>query len=299
MTAETKPVKCWHVKRTGVNNDHIWVIDDGGPSYLIKGNWARMPINREEKRSNPRDDFATYFGKNKTLIEPCSLGIGQYHPRIYRPHTSPRVEDAYRREHASSLQAARNLLIRMKDVFRFIEPVSQNCGTYGHELRQLLILACTEVESSCKAVLKANGYSAKPESKWNTADYVKLLIPLRLSEWEVALRYHPDFPSFKPFDKWDTSQPTQSLDWYNAYNAVKHDRESAFTKATLYNMISAMGGAFVLVHAQFGQFGYQSMQVTETDEFYVKSLPSWSPSEYYAPPQLLGEETWRPVNYSF
>jgi hypothetical protein len=107
---------------------------------------------------------------------------------------------------------------------------------------------------------------------------------MRLSDWEVAVTRYPDFPRFKPFEGWNPTSATRSLTWYADQHEVKHDREVAFERATLGNVIKALGAAFVLVHAQFGAFGRRGMNY-ETDDFWVSAEPPWSLSEYYAPPR--------------
>lgn len=41
-----------------------------------------------------------------------------------------------------------------------------------------------------------------------------------------------------PFSTWDSKQPTQSLQWYAAYNFTKHDREANLNKATLNDLVT-------------------------------------------------------------
>ena len=52
-----------------------------------------------------------------------------------------------------------------------------------------------------------------------------------LTEFEIILPLYPWLDPIWPFRGWDASHPTQSLPWYDAYNAAKHDRESHFDKA--------------------------------------------------------------------
>ena len=51
------------------------------------------------------------------------------------------------------------LLAKMQDIFETVEPSPSNLQTYGHKIRELLLLAAMEVEASWAAVLKANGYA--------------------------------------------------------------------------------------------------------------------------------------------
>jgi len=163
------------------------------------------------------------------LMEP-STGWGEFHPRMAwkgcraQRHPLPGMdgtpyESYFLRHHAAELQAAHvsSLLLfeRLADVFKFVEPNERNACAYGHELRHLLIAACTEVEAGWRGVLGANGYTG---DRLRTNDYVKLNEPLRLHDWVVGLKAYPEFPPVAPFGSWSTSAPTQSLAWYEAYN---------------------------------------------------------------------------------
>lgn len=55
-----------------------------------------------------------------------------------------------------------------------------------------------------------------------------------------------------PFKNWKSDNPTKSLDWYNRYNAVKHDRETEFPKATIQSLLEAISALFLLIYAQYG-----------------------------------------------
>jgi len=57
---------------------------------------------------------------------------------------------------------------------------------------------------------------------------------MKLDQFAVVFPNYPWLPPFKPFNGWGaTGKPTQELAWYDDYNATKHDRESAFERATL------------------------------------------------------------------
>ncbi len=275
---------------------HTWVIDDGATNYRVgNSHGPRYPI---ERSFTAPDDLQTHFGPD-ARIEQSLLAPGEFHPRIYHPIDGIQLElpRFYNRTWSSSFQAVRNLLAVIENLFRYLEPHPDNAQAYGHEQRQLLILACTEVESSCKAVLKANTYPTPPNDRWSTRDYVKAAVPMRLREWEIGLRYHPDFPPFKPFETWSATNPTTSLSWYDAYNAVKHDREDNFKRATLQNAIVATGAAYLMVVAQFGQFSHPLADTGET--FCLRAEPTWPLSEYYVPPAVQAGASWTPISYNF
>jgi len=130
-----------------------------------------------------------------------------------------------------------------------VEPSTANSAAYGHLIRELLILACMEVEASWSAVLRENGVTRQ---RLNTTDYIKLLQPMALDTYQLSLSSYQHFPCFTPFGGWDAARATQSLIWYDSYNKTKHDRESNLHLATLENAIHAVGAAVVMFYAQYG-----------------------------------------------
>jgi hypothetical protein len=149
-----------------------------------------------------------------------------------------------------SFVALRLLLAKMLDLFENIEPAAGNRHVFGHKVRELLLLAAMEAEASWAAVLKANRYIAK--GRVQTGDYVKLLNPMVLDSYSLKLTSYPAFPSFAPLRGWDRKKPTKSLDWYNAYNETKHNREEHLDAATLERAVHSVGAAVVMFYAQFG-----------------------------------------------
>ena len=114
--------------------------------------------------------------------------------------------------------------------------------------------------------------------------YVDVFRLLRLSEWQVQLVDFPNLGSIRPFGTWDERTPSQSLPWYDAYHAVKHDRDAQFHRATLRVAIDAVAGAAVALIAQFGWPPVESDRTLAA--FRVTHYPEWEPHEAYAPPWL-------------
>jgi hypothetical protein len=236
----------------------------------------------------------------RSLLEP-----GQYHARIQRqerrqpnkqrPHAylypeSLPMDELYASQCQSSLAAARGLFTQLDQVFRCIEPDTRNLAVFGHELRHLLMLACAEIESGLKAVLKANGVI---KNRYEMKDYRRLKAPMLLANWKVELRSYPKFPKMAPFSEWPDAGPPA---WWKAHNATKHDRELELASATLKSTVDAVAALYVVIAAQFGaevleDLGHQSPMRLAAD-----GLPQWEPSKYYVPPALGGKEcSWSAV----
>lgn len=178
---------------------------------------------------------------------------GNYYKRISRPFACGGIftDDRYEDKIEESLVAVKILLKKLEDLFETVEPTEENLSVHGHKIREIILLACMEVESSWTAVLKENNYPHKP-TPLNTNDYVKLLEPMLLDGYKLSLQSYKSFPAITPFKGWNSKSPTISLPWYDAYNKVKHDREENLKLATLENAVYAVGAAVVMLKAQFG-----------------------------------------------
>jgi hypothetical protein len=271
------------------------VVDETARTYRAYAE-AFGPMQNEPKGLPPGPilDALRAALNNQVFVE-CQYGAGIYCRRMNfsAGGEGPPVGVYYPREWSSAVGAVSGLTRRMGELFRYIEPsVGSNLHAFGHEPRQLLVLATTEVESSYRAILRANGYKGHGDA---TKDFVKLAAPLRLGERSLRPALHPDLPEIAPFRDWDVSRPTQSLEWYDAYNAVKHDRESNFHRATVLNAVTAVAAAYVLVWAQFGQADERSF--LGLGEFRAAAMPSFSAEERYVPPGIIGRAEWSAVNF--
>jgi len=167
-------------------------------------------------------------------------GVGYDQPHKYLGDTNSDFG-----QHARALTI---LLQKLSDIFDFTEPSGDGLNAYGHKTRELLILACTEVENYWVHYLKIAGII---QARYSTNDYVRLKSPLHLSEYKVV-RDRLNLPDYFPFDGWDIAQPTRSLLWYDSYNKVKHDRNANFSLATVENCINAVSACAVLFSTRFG-----------------------------------------------
>ncbi len=213
------------------------------------------------------------------------LAPGEYYARMARPTAVlPQAvagfptDSLYTADIADAAGQLTSLVARMREICQVVQPDPRNMGTFGHATRELLILACTEVETHWKAVLRANGFT---RSKMTTADYVKTLAAMKLSDYEIEFRPFPRLSAFRPFAGWDTSAPTSSLPFYDAYNAVKHDRQKEFQRASLELAMAAVAACLILTVAQFGQTSIIRDNRGLDEFFRVKMVPQWDYRDLY------------------
>jgi hypothetical protein len=247
-------------------------------------------------------------GPASSLIE-IKLGPGEFHPRMARPsdqhpNESPgfypgieQIRDQVAIAQGQLVALARNL----ENICQVAHPKGANLQAFGHEIRNLLILACTEAEAHWRGVLEANSVSPNNGRSFTTKDYVKLAEAMKLREYGAMFPYYPWLPVIRPFERWGTTgHPTQELPWYESYNAVKHDREKEFEKATLLHAFHAVAACAVLIYAQYGMTQRIPFFVNRLHLVEISEVPKWSPADVYIYPYTShGLGTWIPKCYSF
>jgi hypothetical protein len=240
---------------------------------------------------------------NKNDVKPLKGELGRYFPRVWRGvydlernycYNPIDARGTYGGVYVGANVAASSIFDAVESLFLFVEPAKDNLRTFGHKIREALILACTEVESAWRSVFEAN--SPHKKDSYSTNDYHRLVGPLRLKEWTVVLNDYPDLGSFSPFASWDVSSPTKSLSWYDAYNAVKHHREEKFQQATFESLINAAAALHIMQADQFGPEMYDRFFGNEKSPFFTADHPAHELSDLYAP-DLMDGKVMSPKQY--
>jgi hypothetical protein len=173
------------------------------------------------------------------------------------------------------IRAARNaseLFGEFTNSFRYLEPHTDNYESYSNKLRELLMLACTEIEANFIGVLRSNGLRSMG-TNYNTGDFIRLIDVLHLRSWGASLKLRSGCGNVYPFREWDAVKPTRSLIWYDAYNKVKHDSFENLSKANFHNVYRAMSALYVLLLAQWGLNVFDELGLRVP--FYAVSRPDF------------------------
>jgi hypothetical protein len=263
--------------------------------YYIRGYWPannHLVEHREDTPMQPLDQWCKKKYPDMVDLRKADYCLGEYFPRISRGPWTPNNEIADGTERTRSFAAAQVLVRNLETVFECVEPDNANAAAFGHEIRNALLLACMELESSFSAVLKAN--HCRSNGRWNITDFQKLDSPLRLKQYQVRLAQYPKWQSFRPFENWDASQAGQSLSWWSAYNKTKHDRESSFHLGTLLDAITAVGAVAIMLAVQFGGL---SANARATDlinrHFIVERIQPVTQEDFYLP---RPDGKWSPID---
>ena len=214
----------------------------------------------ENKETSSYSDLLSwvthYFGAQNIQQMETEIGEvieGVWRPELYYYADTNIALNTTEAERRLSEQAIRVLLEKLDDIFLYVEPDSTSISTYSHKIRELLMLACTEVEGFWVYYMKLSG--TKPIGKnYTTKDYIKLKEVLFLSEYQFTLRSYSTISPLQPFKIWDSASPTSSLTWYDAYNKTKHDRIHHFKEATFFNALNAVVASIILYISRFSPY---------------------------------------------
>lgn len=179
-------------------------------------------------------------------------------------------------EYSNQLRQLEIILDDIEEVFKVVAPHSNQFSVYGHAIRNIIILACTELDARMQSILVSNGLQSIGRH-FEMLDYYKLKEALKLDEYELSFYRYGDLGTFSPFSTWESNE---QLKWYKAYNNIKHNREKHFAEAKLFNAINAvMAYAIILI----AQYGYRNDLWGETvgKIIHINKEPTWNLEDLY------------------
>lgn len=257
------------------DNDETYVLETDENGYWIT---SGAPINNlcslDDESIFERLKQSTPFlsqnntGTNFRLIH-LNLNYGQSFSSIYRPLFTDKylkdfsipfqegkpARDFYEDlpitapiEYSNLLRQIEIILDDLDSIFKVVSPHKNQDSVYGHAIRNVIILACTELDSRMQHILTNN--AVRPIGKYfQMKDYYKLKNALRLDEYSLSFYRYGDLEVYSPFSEWEKNN---ELSWYKAYNSVKHNREDKYPDANLKNAINAIMALCIITIAQYG-----------------------------------------------
>lgn len=123
----------------------------------------------------------------------------------------------------------------------FIACTETNDATCSNEFAKQIICICTE----CEAVLKKICKIIDPKNQHVNMGHYKRTMLSRFPEIHKAPVHLEQLQrTIHPFSDWNSSGGR--IDWWNAYQDIKHHRDSNFEKASLKNALNALGALLIL-----------------------------------------------------
>lgn len=122
---------------------------------------------------------------------------------------------------------------------RYIEFHEDNYETYSLENTRILIAAAAEIDVVCKQICKQIDSVSTADNIFKYRNEILPKYPI-FAQFEVVMpRYGL---SLKPWDNWNSDQ---SPYWWDAYNNMKHHRDTHYSEANLKNVLNAAAGLFI------------------------------------------------------
>lgn len=141
-----------------------------------------------------------------------------------------------------------DLIKNLESTFSIVEPSTKHKNVFGLKYRELILLASMEVEIHWKSLLIENAYNHIERT--TTKDYIQLTKFIKFDPI-FQLKAYPTYSNIKPFENWNEDSPTKSLNWYYAYNKIKHNRTDNLELANFENTINALCALKWLIHIRY------------------------------------------------
>jgi hypothetical protein len=233
-------------------------------------------------------DYCPYYPIVINLSKKPKAGV--FYPRMNRGEPKLFNSLGTNTEMLDEVRTFNNICNSLNELFNYMDPDSRNLNCFGNKVREILIIACTEVEYLLQSFLADNNYST---NRFSTNDYVRALSLLKLDSYTARLIFYPQLQDWAPFSTWDVTNPTTSLAWYEAYNAVKHNRGTNKHKASLNTVINAVAAIHILLESQYGSEIFNSpMQSSFSSIFKTTKYPVFSVDELQCPSMSQNEILW-------
>lgn len=122
-----------------------------------------------------------------------------------------------------------------------------NADTFSHEFVKLIMLASSEFEVLCKELCINSGINI------NKNENILVLSKSVLNEYPKIVNtvIHTSYSSLMPLKDWkivihNGNEQVMGIDWWQAHNNLKHERNNSYHKATLANCVNSMAALMVL-----------------------------------------------------
>lgn len=138
-------------------------------------------------------------------------------------------------------------------------------NVYSEIFREILILTCAEFEIVGKNICKHLDSNRNANNIVDISEMILDHYP-HIKELQVQSLYW----TCDPFSDWQIvttgkGQKVEGLDWWKAYNSIKHDETDSFSKATLENALSALASLYI--------FNMYAMRIVDGNLNLMKAFP--------------------------
>ena len=138
------------------------------------------------------------------------------------------------------------LLLENKFVstLNYVELAKENFSTYSVEYAHQLLAIGSELDTFFKIYCGFNSGERK-----NIIDYTQYIINAypEIASQKVAINNTEIVISpYKEWISWNPNNAKNLLEWWNAYNLVKHNRQENISKASMENVVNALAALYLI-----------------------------------------------------
>ena len=268
---------------------HIPVI-----RFPLKGLDPRLAIESQERLNSPEG--------GRVFVEEVDLNIGHYFPCIAKP-LFLHGDDLFLPDSEDDVELAKSIWRETSVVTQDLEQcfnvnaiTERNFSAFGPRYEQIIYFCCIGIESLFRRIIEASGELNRSllKKKYSMNDFIRLRSLLRIDEVGLNLVRYPWISEIKPFEGWSDSAPSESLSWFGAYNALKHDKRRNDQQASMKNAIAAAAAYYSLAHSTLGTEFFPGFIGTEY-YFHFASRPRWRTRDRYFKPK---DGNWKAVPIS-
>lgn len=128
---------------------------------------------------------------------------------------------------------------KLRGLSKYVQIDTDNFPVFSIELAHLLMACSSEFEVVCKDICSIVAPGHPTTNMMNISTCLSRHIPTIMEE-EIVLDIYNI--RLKPLENWKTGQ---RLNWWDAYNGVKHNRSVNFKQANLENVLNALAAVHI------------------------------------------------------
>lgn len=136
---------------------------------------------------------------------------------------------------------------RLYNMKRYIAFEEENLNTFSIELASIINDCCGLINGFCTELCqeKQKKVEGKTKTKFDIRDYKKML---QQGDYLIETLVYVGKFKIQPWEDCVVNKTNNvNINWWKAYNSIKHSGKPNFSQATLKNTFSCMAGMFALL----------------------------------------------------
>ena len=127
------------------------------------------------------------------------------------------------------------------DSIEYAELNTANYNTFSNGYALLIQAIGAELDTVFKEFCEFNTSERKTIADY--AEYILKMHPDIVNQQIILQEYNI---SIQPFKNWNVDKPSQTLQWWNAFTGIKHNRYDTFQQAKQENVLNILGALYLM-----------------------------------------------------